>query len=70
MNKLDQDPNGMNSSAMGAARPNKTGPVTDPVWSGDKGMDQSVQLFQNLPPQPSQSDNYLPPLPPFQRGVK
>jgi hypothetical protein len=66
--------NGANPSVSGIHSPlqggaNQRAGTTDPVWSGPKGMDQSISLGSH-PTKPSQRDNSLPTIPPFERGVK
>lgn len=59
---------GLTSSAQGQARPNQRGAMTDPVWSGDTGMDQSVRDYKTPVTVPGNVGNKLPGVPSITRG--
>lgn len=59
---------GLIPTSAGAARPFQRAGTTDPIWSGDKGMDQSVTMGSLTADKPSNHGNVLPQVPPFERG--
>lgn len=59
---------GLIPTSAGAARPFQRAPNTDPVWSGDKGMDQSVTMGSLKADKPANAGNCCPPVPAFERG--
>ena len=45
-----------------------TGSLTDSVWSGPTGVDQSIQIGTEPPPSVANAGNRFPGLPPFKYG--
>lgn len=59
---------GLIPTSAGAARPFQSAGLTDPVWSGQFGMDQSVTMGSLKADRPSNQGNVLPNPPAFERG--